>query len=681
MTQIKPLQVKNHLAGTPKLKPHFSKKISATDPQNNETVELECSDPDMLRALVALMDMNAVLGGAACHYGGPAALSELWSATHAIMFREAHQKNKPWHELFHFVNDAGHCENGLYALKANYEMAGLNFNSLKKFRSIESPLTGHGESHLFPEGVYVSNGPLGSAFPQSQGLAIAEKLSGTNRVTLCTLSDGASMEGEAKEAMAAIPGFARKDKLAPYVLLISDNNTKLSGRIDSDAYSMKETFSSLETLGWKIVMLENGNNLQACARALMHALHLARTNPQQPVAVWAKTVKGIGTKKTADSSSGGHGFPCKSASEVPAFVTEILNGQPMPQMFTEWIEELKATEAQIKANATPDTGEKIQKGISKAMIDAAKKGLPIVSVTSDLPGSTGVADFRKEFPQQSFDVGVAESNMISMASGLSKQGFIPVVDTFAQFGVTKGALPLTMGSLSQAPVIGIFSHTGFQDAADGASHQALSYMSMLATIPHVDLYSLSTSEEAEKIMSQIIENFVQARSQGKTPPTSILFLGRENFPKTYATEKNKFNYKLNEPQVIRSEVIGAKNVMLLTTGSLVGEAIKASEALAKKSIGSIVVNLHRLNHLNVEALKPLLKKCEGRIVTAEDHQVLLGLGAFVGHQLTLAGESVSMKSLGVQGEFGQSAYNAIELYRKHGVDSTAMARAAEQLLQ
>ncbi len=681
MTQIKPLQVKNHLAGTPKAQPHFSKKIQIKKFLNGSPEELHFSEPNFIRALVALMDMNAVLGGAACHYGGPAALSELWSAAHAIMFADADMNKKQWHELYHFVNDAGHCENGLYAIKANYQMAGLNFNSLKGFRSIESQLTGHGEAHLFPQGVYVSNGPLGSAIPQSQGLALAEKLAGTNRTTICTLSDGAAMEGEAKEALAAIPGLAKTGKLAPYVLLISDNNTKLSGRIDKDSFSMNGTFSSLTALGWKVIQLENGNNLEECANSISQAIAQARENSNQPVAIWAKTIKGIGTKKTAESASGGHGFPCKSASELTAFVQEILGSEAMPAMFTEWITELNQLELKIKANAVPDTGEKIQKGIAKAMMTAAQKGQPIISVTSDLPGSTGVADFRKEFPQQSFDVGVAESNMISVAAGLSKQGFIPVVDTFAQFGVTKGALPMTMASLSEAPIVAIFSHTGFQDAADGASHQALSYMSMLATIPHVDLYSLSTSEEAENILSQIFENFVTARAQGQTPHSSVLFLGRENFPKTYSTEKNKLEYKLAEPQVITSHMVGAKNVLLLTTGSLVGEALKASEALAKKSIGSIVVNLHTLNKINVTSLQALLKKCEGRIVTVEDHQVLLGLGAFVCHQLTLAGSSLAIKSLGVKGEFGQSAYNAIELYRKHGVDATAIERAAEELLK
>ena len=322
MTQIKPLQVKNHLAGHQNKKPQFSKTIKL---QSGDVIDV--ADPNATRALVALMDMNAVLGGAASHYGGPAALAELMSALHGIVFHDADQKKKNWFDTSHIINDAGHCENGLYALKANYGMAGLTLNSLKQFRSIESGLTGHGEVHCFPEGVYLSNGPLGSAFPQSQGLALAEKVAGTNRTTFCVLSDGAAMEGEAKEAMAAIPGLAQKDKMAPFVLIISDNNTKLTGRIDADSFSMNPTFKALETLGWKVLTVEQGNDLQKCADAIETAKKLAEQNPKQPVAIWAKTIKGIGTKKTAESASGGHGFPCKSPSELPEFIKEIYNSK------------------------------------------------------------------------------------------------------------------------------------------------------------------------------------------------------------------------------------------------------------------------------------------------------------------------------------------------------------------
>src|SRR5690606_31381533 len=102
--------------------------------------------------------------------------------------------------------------------------------------------------------------------------------------------------------------------------------------------------------------------------------------------------------------------------------------------------------------------DKIQAGFPKAMIAAAEKGLPVVSISADLQGSTGVAPFRAKFPQFSPEVGVAESNMISTAAGYSRLGYIPVVDTFVQFGVTKGALPLCMANISQAPVIAVFSH-------------------------------------------------------------------------------------------------------------------------------------------------------------------------------------------------------------------------------
>lgn len=667
-----PIQIKTKLAGNPSQEPQFKTFVKSKDGRQIPVV-----DPRATRALVSLMDMNAVLGGAASHYGGPAALAELMSALHGHVFDVAAQEKKQWYDLFHLVNDAGHCENGLYALKANYQMAGLTLNSLKKFRSIESGLTGHGEVHCFPEGVFISNGPLGSAFPQTQGVAMGEALSGRNRVTVTTISDGACMEGEAKEAFAAIPGLAQKGKMGPYVLIISDNNTKLSGRIDAESFSMTPTFASLKSLGWNVISLPEGNDLQKCYDAIVTAIEQAKAHPQAPVVIHAKTIKGIGTKKTAESASGGHGFPLKSPSELPAFLGEIYNGETLPSVYNVWIEELNKWEADIKANAVKDTGEKIQTGVSAAMVRARKAGLPVLSVTSDLPGSTGVAGFRKEFPQDSVDVGIAESNMVSVAAGLSKLGYIPVVDTFAQFGVTKGALPLTMGALSEAPVIAIFSHTGFQDAADGASHQALSYMAMVSSIPHVDVYSLSCSEEADALVFSVLEKFAQARKEGRVPNSAIFFLGRENFPKSYVAGAT---YDLRKAQVLLDNSSGkSKSVVLATTGSLVPQALVAAKELEAQGVDAIVVNSACVNHIDLETFKSVLAKSQGRLVTAEDHQLIGGFGQMLTHALAQAQVPFKLKSLGVHGEFGQSAYTALDLYRKHQIDSVAFVKAALSL--
>lgn len=661
-----PLSLKQRLAGNPSQKPHFSVALQG------ESGELKAADPRAIRALIAVMDMHAVLGGAASHYGGPAAFAELNSALFALVFERAAKAGKEWHELFHLINDAGHCENGLYALKANYGMAGLNFDKLKAFRSIESGLTGHGEAHLFGEGVELSNGPLGSAFPQSQGLAMADALAGNGRVTVTAISDGACMEGEAREAMAAIPGLAARGQVNPFVLVISDNNTKLTGRIDDESFAMGPTFKAFETLGWDYVYLADGHDLQKCYDTLRAAVDRATKNPKKPVVIHAKTVKGIGTAKTAQSNSGGHGFPLKSAAELPAFIEEIFGGGAnVPTEFPKWIEELKLREADLKAKAVKPAQpeEKIQTGVSAAMIRARKAGLPVVSITSDLPGSTGVAGFRKEFPEASLDVGVAESNMVSVAAGFTKVGFIPVVDTFAQFGVTKGALPITMANLSLAPVICVFSHTGFQDAADGASHQALSYQAMTSSIPHVRVVQLSCSAEADALVTQAIEEFAAHQRAGRTPPTTVFFLGRENFPKTFGAPK----YALDHAQKL-ADVEGLDPVLLVPVGSMVGEALKAQRELVAKGRGAVVIHPSTTNVMDWATFEPALKKCP-RVVVVEDHQKIGGYGQFLAAQLLERGFKNDLRILGVGGEFGQSAYNAIDLYRKHGLDSASVLNA------
>src|SRR3954468_22419774 len=189
---LAPFNVKSKLAPTPTAKPKYSRTI-----KNAAGQDVIVADPNATRALVALMDVHAVIGGAACHWGGPAAYAEIMAAIHAIMFAT---KDRQWHEAYNFVNDAGHAENGIYALRSLYGFDNMTFEDLKGFRGIKSKLTGHGEAHLNPEGVLLSNGPLSSAVAQSQGLAMGDKVRKNDRVTICVMSDGASMEGEAKEA-------------------------------------------------------------------------------------------------------------------------------------------------------------------------------------------------------------------------------------------------------------------------------------------------------------------------------------------------------------------------------------------------------------------------------------------------------------------------------------------------
>lgn len=677
------LPVKSKLAPTPTKSPKFSVQV-----QVSQGAKENFSDPKAVRAMIALMDMQAVLGGAASHWGGPSAFAELMSATHGVMFSESLREKTPWHELFNFVNDAGHCENGLYALKANYGFADLSLESLKGFRSVKSPLTGHGESHLFPEGVLLSNGPLGSALPQAQGLAYGDHLLERERVTVVAISDGACMEGEVRESLAAIPGLASQDKLAPFVMIISDNNTKLSGRMD-DSYSMEPTFDSLKALGWDVLSLEEAHDLQSCVDFFEQALQRARKNPARPVAIHAHTVKGYGVKKTMESNSGGHGFPLKSATELGAFLQEIYGIEEVPQEFLDWTSELVQLEEKKKSSKPSEEPkvkrQKVQVGVANALKKAKEKGHPVFSVSADLPGSTGVGDFQKAFPQDVQDIGVMESNMVSMAAGMSKLGFIPVIDTFAQFGVTKGALPLIMSSLSEIPMIGVFSHVGFQDAADGASHQALMYLAMTSSIPNVRVCTLSSSDEAESLVTQAIEEFVSLRAADKTPPTTLFFLGRENYPANYSEYSNdRATYELDSPLVLKNK--DQAQVAIAASGTLVWEALKAAEELEKEGVIACVVHPSTVNRFDSKTWLKILEVTGGNLVTVDDHQLVGGMGSLLVHDLVQAASqekvkwSLKVKSLGVKGQFGQSAYKASELYEKHGLDSKSIVSAALSLL-
>ncbi len=673
---LKPTEQRVRLAATPSRPPKYSTTV-----RNQHGEEVVLADPRATRALVALMNMHAVNGGAACHWGGPAAFAEIMAAIHGLVFRV---RGRKWHEAFNVVNDAGHAENGLYALRANYGFDGLTFDDLKGFRSLTSKLTGHGESHVNPGQIQLSNGPLGSAMVQSEGLALADRLIGNDRVTITVMSDGAAMEGEAKEAFASIPGLASKGRLNPFVLVISDNDAKLSGRISADAFSMAPTFSAMGALGWKVIHVPNGHDLQAVYQAVEQGVAIAKADPRAPVCLHVKTVKGYGVKATEQSASGGHGFPLANAEKIVEFVGEIYGGTP-PAEFAEWADTLKnewqakelarkAKSAGAVAVAPPVKKEKVQSGLGKGAIRAAQAGYPVYSISSDVQGSTGMSQFQKSFPGRFVEVGVAEANMVSVAIGVSKMGFIPIVDTFAQFGITKGNLPLTMSALSQAPVIAVFSHVGLQDAADGASHEATTYLAATSAIPHTSVIAPSCAEEAESLMYQAIERLAAARGRGKDGESTVFFVGRENYPLSWRTGAR---YEWGKAQVLAT----GSDVVLVACGTLVGTAIEAGLALAREGIGATVVNNAFVNRPDVEQIAQLVRGCGGRLVTIEDHQLIGGMGMQLSHALSAAGVAHRIESLAIGGEFGRSAYVAAQLYARYGLTADAMVESARRLLR
>jgi transketolase len=251
-----------------------------------------------------------------------------------------------------------------------------------------------------------------------------------------------------------------------------------------------------------------------------------------------------------------------------------------------------------------------------------------------------------------------------------------MVDTFAAFGATKGNLPLVMASLSEAPVMAFFSHIGFQDAADGASHQSLTYFSALSSIPNTVLISPASSEHAEKLVLECLKKMAEAKSQKNTKAQNyIFFTGREDAAKNYGFESHD---QFGSPLLVKP----GKDGFLVTQGNLLDQALAAKDILKNQGLDFAVVHHTYLNSFDAQFWQNAFQNCQANIVTIEDHQEKGGIGNYLLAQLTQHFSTKLKKCLclGVKGKFGQSAYNSIELYKFHGLDAVSIAKATKEML-
>jgi transketolase len=284
-----------------------------------------------------------------------------------------------------------------------------------------------------------------------------------------------------------------------------------------------------------------------------------------------------------------------------------------------------------------------------------------------------MAAFQKAVPGRSFDIGVAEANMISTCTGLAKAGFLPVADTFTQFGVTKGNLPLVMAALSQGPIVTAFTHAGFQDAADGASHEATTYFAAVSAIPHTLAIAVSCSNQAEALMLAAFQRIAKDVQSGKNGESALFFAGREDFPAQVGERPE--GYPWGKATVLRE----GKDVVLVACGPMVPLALEAAEILAQGGTHAAVIDNPFVNRPDLVTIGAAVKAAGGKLVTVEDHQIVGGMGAMLLHGLILAGVSCRAASIGMTGEFGRSAYSAGELYAHFGMAPKDIAAAAQKL--
>ena len=200
-------------------------------------------------------------------------------------------------------------------------------------------------------------------------------------------------------------------------------------------------------------------------------------------------------------------------------------------------------------------------------------------------------------------------------------------------------------------------------------------MAALCALPALKVYSLTTAQEAYHLVGQAVESFARLRQQGKVPPTSVFFMGREVFAPSYLP--GDYPYRLGKAQVLFSDLQPPRGqgVLLLACGPLMEEALKAAPLLRDRGWNVMVINPSVINEPDTELLKQALQKTGHRLLTVEDHHQNGGMGQMVAHHLLAQGVSFQMHSLSVASDFGRSAYRSHHLYEKEKLTAPHIVKA------
>lgn len=300
-------------------------------------------------------------------------------------------------------------------------------------------------------------------------------------------------------------------------------------------------------------------------------------------------------------------------------------------------------------------------GFGQALLELGETNKDVVVVCADLAESTRVLPFKEKYPERYVEVGVAEQNLATVASGLANYGKIPFITSYATFSPGRNNEQIrTTIALNNVPVKIAGSHAGLSVGPDGATHQALEDVGLMRMLPNMAVLSPCDSEEARKA------TLAAAAHAGPV----YLRLGRAPTPQM-TTQESPFVF--GKAQIVWSSE-HAPEVVVFATGPLLYQALLAAQTL-EHTVPVEVVNVHTIKPLDSETIVTAARAA-GAVVVVEEHQVAGGLGGAIAE--LLAGECPTpIEFVGVKDRFGQSG-EPVQLMEHYGLDAASIAAAIQK---
>lgn len=307
----------------------------------------------------------------------------------------------------------------------------------------------------------------------------------------------------------------------------------------------------------------------------------------------------------------------------------------------------------------------IRKGFGIGLLKLGETNKDIVALCADLTESTQMHLFKNKFPERFVEIGVAEQNLASVASGMAAMGKIPFISSYAMFSPGRNWEQIrTTICYNDRKVVIVGSHAGISVGPDGGTHQAIEDIAITRVIPNMTIISPCDALEAEKATNLSLSC--------KTP--MYLRLAREKTPVVTSPETP---FEIGKGYVCFGNTGIEIDVTIFATGALVYQSIISAQDFAKEGKNVVVVNIHTIKPLDVDIVLEYAKKSKYGIASVEEHQKIGGLGSAISEFLS-QNYPTKQVFIGIDNKFGQSGTPA-ELIEHYGLGIGGIKDSVERL--
>jgi transketolase len=627
------------------------------------------------------------------HSGGTLSMMDILSALY-LKFARHDPQNPGWEDRDRIIWSAGHKAPALYvslAVSGYYPE-----EELAKLRALGAPFQGHPHRLDLP-GVEISSGSLGQGFSVAVGVALAARLDKKDYKTVVISSDGEQQEGSIWEAAMAGANF----KLNNLILILDRNRLQIDGNTE-DVMRLEPLVDKYRAFGWNVIEID-GHKMEEIVPALEQAYN---NTSEMPTAIIANTIKGKGVS-FMENVVGWHGKPPKKDELEKALIelglTETFDVNRYFKIADDYQAEVEKrlmdkmpkfkqdywwnTDENMKVNMDPT-----RKGLGRAL-DEYGDDERIVCVGADISGSITISQFYENHPERMnrwFSVGVAEQGGTTVATGLAKEGKIPVFGTYGVFSSARNMDQLRVSvCYGNFNVLIVGAHGGVSVGPDGATHQELESLFQICGLPNMHVAAPCDSIEVKKMMHKLLFD-IKGPKYIRFAREATPVITREDTPFQFGVanihrfrgEKDNFidAFDISLAPDYKNE---NEDIALIACGPETAEACRAAWILKKDyGVETRVVNIHTVKPLDREAIIRAAVET-GAVLTCEEHQVG-GFGNWVASTILgrpeLADKKILFDMLGVPDRFGESG-KSWQLIKEFGLSGEHIAERAKKLLE